>query len=282
MATFKNRQDLGLTPATAEARGCPKTGLRRLGTQHNKHRDTLAERLRRRPAKPMGSPRVGSNPTGVVSETHLSILPAHMYVPSTVVATSINPILHIHPPPHPSRIHPHPAPTAGSWPRSGGACSASFGFGRGSVSVRLGLGSARLGLGSVRSRCVSVALLSWFGSVSVRLGLVSVRSHLGSGRSLFFLGLFRSRFGSAACDTQRAPTLPHPPSPTRSFPKVCAFRAVDPHKSADLRPVFDPGEQVLLCCKCAAQGPRQASARRPEYHKQMSKGAPKGTSGMPK
>ena len=29
--------------------------------------DTLAERLRRRPAKPMGSPRVGSNPTGVDS-----------------------------------------------------------------------------------------------------------------------------------------------------------------------------------------------------------------------
>ncbi len=28
--------------------------------------DTLAERLTRRPAKPMGSPRVGSNPTGVV------------------------------------------------------------------------------------------------------------------------------------------------------------------------------------------------------------------------
>ena len=28
-------------------------------------KDTLAERLRRRPAKPMGSPRVGSNPTGV-------------------------------------------------------------------------------------------------------------------------------------------------------------------------------------------------------------------------
>ena len=27
-------------------------------------KDTLAERLRRRPAKPMGSPRVGSNPTG--------------------------------------------------------------------------------------------------------------------------------------------------------------------------------------------------------------------------
>ena len=29
-------------------------------------KDTLAERLRRRPAKPMGSLRVGSNPTGVV------------------------------------------------------------------------------------------------------------------------------------------------------------------------------------------------------------------------
>ena len=29
-------------------------------------KDTLAERLRRRPAEPMGSPRVGSNPTGVV------------------------------------------------------------------------------------------------------------------------------------------------------------------------------------------------------------------------
>jgi hypothetical protein len=27
--------------------------------------DSLAERLRRRPAKPMGLPRVGSNPTGV-------------------------------------------------------------------------------------------------------------------------------------------------------------------------------------------------------------------------
>ena len=35
--------------------------------------DTLAERLRRRPAKPMGSPRVGSNPTGVGSHA----APAH-------------------------------------------------------------------------------------------------------------------------------------------------------------------------------------------------------------
>ena len=34
---------------------------------HRWAEDTLAERLRRRPAKPMGSPRVGSNPTGVVS-----------------------------------------------------------------------------------------------------------------------------------------------------------------------------------------------------------------------
>ena len=35
--------------------------------------DTLAEWLRRRPAKPMGSPRVGSNPTGVVlAQTKLS------------------------------------------------------------------------------------------------------------------------------------------------------------------------------------------------------------------
>ena len=31
--------------------------------------DTLAEWLRRRPAKPMGSPRVGSNPTGVALPT---------------------------------------------------------------------------------------------------------------------------------------------------------------------------------------------------------------------
>ena len=31
-----------------------------------RHKDTLAERLRRRPAKLMGSPRVGSNPTGDV------------------------------------------------------------------------------------------------------------------------------------------------------------------------------------------------------------------------
>ena len=34
-------------------------------------KDTLAERLRRRPAKPMGSPRVGSNPTGVVFDAVL-------------------------------------------------------------------------------------------------------------------------------------------------------------------------------------------------------------------
>ncbi len=51
--------------------GCPppgpdssKDGTRSCHLQWCK--DTLAERLRRRPAKPMGSPRVGSNPTGVV------------------------------------------------------------------------------------------------------------------------------------------------------------------------------------------------------------------------
>ena len=34
--------------------------------------DTLAERSRRRPAKPMGSPRVGSNPTGVAYENMIA------------------------------------------------------------------------------------------------------------------------------------------------------------------------------------------------------------------
>ena len=37
--------------------------------------DTLAERLRRRPAKPMGSPRVGSNATGVDMEGQWSAWP---------------------------------------------------------------------------------------------------------------------------------------------------------------------------------------------------------------
>ena len=41
--------------------------------------DSLAERLRRRPAKPMGSPRVGSNPTGVVSLLCIVSLPAHAH-----------------------------------------------------------------------------------------------------------------------------------------------------------------------------------------------------------
>ena len=38
----------------------------------SERKDTLAEWLRRRPAKPMGSPRVGSTPTGValISYTH--------------------------------------------------------------------------------------------------------------------------------------------------------------------------------------------------------------------
>ena len=38
--------------------------------------DTLAERLRRRPAKPMGSPRVGSNPTGVAISWQITAVDA--------------------------------------------------------------------------------------------------------------------------------------------------------------------------------------------------------------
>ena len=45
-----------------------------------KHVDTLAEWLRRRPAKPVGSARVGSNPTGVVFIFSNSILPGESYV----------------------------------------------------------------------------------------------------------------------------------------------------------------------------------------------------------
>ena len=41
--------------------------------------DTLAERLRRRPAKPMGSARVGSNPTGVVF-SRIDSWSAYVYV----------------------------------------------------------------------------------------------------------------------------------------------------------------------------------------------------------
>ena len=47
---------------------CNRGGARqelKEGTLPRVLEDTLAERLRRRPAKPMGSPRVGSNPTGV-------------------------------------------------------------------------------------------------------------------------------------------------------------------------------------------------------------------------
>ena len=50
------RRSLPLGPPIG-ARGNCRQGLRA--------KDTLAEWLRRRPAKPMGSPRVGSNPTGV-------------------------------------------------------------------------------------------------------------------------------------------------------------------------------------------------------------------------
>ena len=39
--------------------------------------DTLAEWLRRRPAKPMGSPHVGSNPTGVA---RMCVLQVHEFI----------------------------------------------------------------------------------------------------------------------------------------------------------------------------------------------------------
>ena len=48
---------------TGVAMSCPK--------------DTLAERLRRRLAKLMGSPRVGSNPTGVVFFFHACVMRPH-------------------------------------------------------------------------------------------------------------------------------------------------------------------------------------------------------------
>ena len=44
-------------------------------------KDTLAERLRRRPAKPMGSPRVGSNPTGVASSSQSSLADSRPQTP---------------------------------------------------------------------------------------------------------------------------------------------------------------------------------------------------------
>ena len=55
-----------------KARGEGLAGVQRFGgflgpCEDWPAQDTLAEWLRRRPAKPMGSPRVGSNPTGVAS-----------------------------------------------------------------------------------------------------------------------------------------------------------------------------------------------------------------------
>ena len=43
------------------------TNLQKIDQTMENFSDTLAEWLRRRPAKPMGSPCVGSNPTGVDS-----------------------------------------------------------------------------------------------------------------------------------------------------------------------------------------------------------------------
>ena len=62
----------GFTPHNLTAQPCPP--------------DTLAERLRRRPAKPMGSPRVGSNPTGAAYASSLrivSVCARATWVPST-------------------------------------------------------------------------------------------------------------------------------------------------------------------------------------------------------
>ena len=58
-------------PARCVGRGVPLVSnlscMQIFGRSISIATDTLAEWLRRRPAKPMGSPRVGSNPTGVAS-----------------------------------------------------------------------------------------------------------------------------------------------------------------------------------------------------------------------
>lgn len=56
LATWRANVGTAVAP-TKSTRGC--------NSDQRCAKDTLAEWLRRRPAKPMGSPRVGSNPTGV-------------------------------------------------------------------------------------------------------------------------------------------------------------------------------------------------------------------------
>ena len=68
LATGEEAEDTCPSPRSSE----PQTQRKKLSSAFLRPmtvmaEDTLAERLRRRPAKPMGSPRVGSNPTGVVS-----------------------------------------------------------------------------------------------------------------------------------------------------------------------------------------------------------------------
>lgn len=60
-----------------------------MGKSGPEQMDTLAEWLRRRPAKPMGSARVGSNPTGVVFH-FLSYFQATTNATTTTVFLSTN------------------------------------------------------------------------------------------------------------------------------------------------------------------------------------------------
>ena len=55
-----------ISPCHGDARG----SIPRRGVINNNTIDTLAEWLRRRPAKPLGSARAGSNPAGVVGGSH--------------------------------------------------------------------------------------------------------------------------------------------------------------------------------------------------------------------
>ena len=66
MAPFRRPQSAGRRRGHARTGNRPRHPCRvHIERPPLESQDTLAERLRRRPAKPMGSPRVGSNPTGV-------------------------------------------------------------------------------------------------------------------------------------------------------------------------------------------------------------------------
>ena len=66
LATRRDNATMMPTNATHRAHWAPSDVAHCANNFCDLLKDTLAERLRRRPAKPMGSPRVGSNPTGVV------------------------------------------------------------------------------------------------------------------------------------------------------------------------------------------------------------------------